>query len=271
MSSSIFDFKGYKDYLNKVLSTESKKRSGKRALLSKAVNCHSAYVSQVLNGQSHFSLEQADKINIFLKHSKIESHFFLLLVQHGRAGTENLRRHFLEQINQTLEKQFDLKNRLQFKKILSKEDQARYYSAWYFAAIHVLVSVPAMKTKEDFSQYLGISIDKTSEALDFLKSVGLIVESGNRYEVGTGSIHLGRESAMISKHHTNWRLQAIQSLDNGTANDLHYSSVITASEQDSTKIREIMVKAIEEIRAVVKTSQDESGFCYSLDFFEFRK
>jgi len=62
-----------------------------------------------------------------------------------------------------------------------------------------------------------------------------------------------------------------KSLDRLDKKDLHYSSVITASKADADQIKEIMVRAIESVRAVVKNSPDEEGYCYSLDFFGFRK
>jgi hypothetical protein len=48
---------------------------------------------------------------------------------------------------------------------------------------------------------------------------------------------------------------------------LHYSSAITCSEEDAIKIKGALVRAIEEVRGIVKPSKDEGGFVYSLDFF----
>jgi len=268
MTKSIYDFKDYKEYLNEVLREEGKIRSGRKLELSKFVGCHSAYVSQVLNGNAHFNLEQASKINRFLGHKKLESHYFLLILQYARAGTPELKDYFREQIQDTIEKQFDFKSRLHFKKTLSLEHQSVYYSQWYTAAVHVLVSIPNLKTVEDFANYLSLSPEKIAEALEFLERAGLIQKKGERYDIGTGSIHLGQNSPLIARHHTNWRVRALQSLDEPRQSDMHYSSVITASKQDSVQIRSLMAKAIEEIRKVVGVSRDESGYCYSMDFFE---
>lgn len=268
MDKSIFDYKGYKAYLTDVLAQRSR---GERSRLAEFIRCHSGYVSQVLNGDAHFSLEQAEQVNLFLGHSQNQSSYFLLLVQYDRAGTLSLKQHFAVQMKELIEKQFVLKNRLQFKRSLSREDQAIFYSSWHYGAVHVLVSVPGCNTVQGISDYLALPISRVSEIVQFLLSVGLIIQRGDRFEVGTSHIHLENDSPMIAKHHTNWRMQAIQSLDHQRPEDLHYSSVITASYEDSSKIREIMVKAIEDIRAVVRPSKDEAGFCYALDFFEFGK
>lgn len=268
MEKSIFEYKGYKPYLNDVLDQRNR---GERSRLAEAIRCHSGYVSQVLNGPAHLSLEQAELVNQFLGHSKDQSHFFLLLVQYERAGTATLKEHFNEQMKELIEKQFILKTRLRYKRSLSREDQAIFYSSWHYGAVHVLVSVPGCSTVKGISEYLGLPMEKTSEVVNFLLSVGLIVQVGDRLDIGTTHIHLENDSPMISKFHTNWRLQAVQSLDHQRPEDLHYSSVITASYEDSPKIREILVKAIEEVRAVVRPSKNEAAFSYSIDFFELRK
>lgn len=73
---------------------------------------------------------------------------------------------------------------------------------------------------------------------------------------------------MISKHHANWRIKAMHAIDLRREKDLHYSSVITMAEKDAYNVKSVMVKAIEEIRSIVKDSPEEKMFCYTLDFFD---
>ncbi len=119
------------------------------------------------------------------------------------------------------------------------------------------------------SEYLGISLKRTAEILEFLVSIKLAlpVENG-RFTVGTSRIHLGSDSPMISKFHTNWRMQAIRSLETEDKNDLHYSSVITISDEDFKKIKSLLVKYIEEIKLIVKESPSEKVHSLCLDFFQ---
>lgn len=267
MKNSVFDYLDYKDYLRDALEARTEQGRGERSRLAAFVGCHTAYVSQVLNGSAHFSLEQGELINRFLGHGRDQSLFFLFLIQFVRAGTPALKKIFEEQLQVLREKQFILKDRLEFKKTLSREDQATFYSSWHYGAIHVLVSVPGCHTERGLSEYLGLPVERVAEILQFLVGVGLVVRKSGHYEIGTSHIHLEHDSPVISKHHTNWRLQSIQSLDRISKQDLHYSSVITASKKDADEIRSVLVKAIEEVRAIVKGSKDEEGFCYSIDFF----
>lgn len=63
----------------------------------------------------------------------------------------------------------------------------------------------------------------------------------------------------------------MKSLDQPLASDLHYSGVITCSNQDLEKIREILIEAIQSIRNLVKDSKDETLAVYNIDLFGLLK
>lgn len=271
MKANVFSYRSYKAYLRAAIADKTIHGWGSKSALARALSCQTSHISQVLKGQSHFSLEQADNVNNFLDHSRDEAQFFLLLLQLERAGTQSLRDFLQTQLDQLLEKQLVLKNRVNIKRVLSGEDQATYYSAWYYAAVHILITIPGFQTKNEISGYLGLSTRRVSEILDYLVSINLAVKLGNRYRVGDARIYLGSDSSMVAKHHANWRIQAIQSLDRGsTKSDLHYSSVISLSRSDCENIKLQLVKSIEEIKARVKDSKEEELMCFSLDFFKIR-
>jgi uncharacterized protein (TIGR02147 family) len=269
MKISVFDFLDYKAYLQAWIDSKPGKGRGEKSRMAEHANFHVAYVSQVLQGPAHFSLEQAALVSDYLRHDVEEERFFLLLVQLGRAGNEKLRKHFEREIRQVQEKRLILKNRLSFKKRLTEEHQGVFYSAWYYVAIHVLLTIPKYRDRDSIARHLSLPSEKVAEALAFLTATGLVQEDRGQYIVGSVSAHLGEDSPMLAKHHANWRLRAIQSLDYPSPNRLHYSSVATASEKDIPKIRAILVRAIEEARAIIKPSPEERLFCYNLDLFEF--
>jgi uncharacterized protein (TIGR02147 family) len=269
MKKEIFNYMDYKAFLKDALDTRSRESGvrGIRSRLAEATNCHTAYISQVLNGHAHFSLEQTELIAKFFQLNKDETTYLLILVQHNRAGTITLKSHFEIQLKELSKKQLVLKNRLEFKRSLSREDQATFYSSWQYGAIHILVSVPGCNTEKGIAKYLNLPVSKVVEILDFLTSVGLVIKEEGRYSIGTSHIHLEHDSPMIAKHHSNWRVKSIQSLDEVHSNDFHYSSAITCSLEDSVKIKAALVRAIDEVRAIVRPSKDEGGFVYCLDFF----
>lgn len=265
MKASLFDFRDYKQYL--VAQGESESR-GYRKKLSEAAGCQTAYVSHVLNGTAHFSWEQAEAISRFLGHSGFETEYFLFMVELTRAGTPSLRRFLSGKLDEIREKHLNIKTRVHIKATLSREDQARYYSAWYYAAIHVLLTLPKLRTQEALSRHLRVSTKIVSEVLDFLCSVSLAVREGQTYLVGSAELHLEIDSPMISKHQTNWRLQAIRSLENFREGDLHYSSVFTIHPEDANRIRASLVEQIQNATQIVRDSKEELSFAMGIDFWE---
>jgi len=266
--SDLFEFQDYKAYLRAAIKAMPNKGRGTRLALANKISCPASHVSQVLSGNSHFSMEQAEAVSGFLGHTDEEANFFLLLLQFSRAGTSALRKRLEKQLRQATQQRRFLKNRLDVKDSISPEDQGKFYSSWLYSAIHVIVSIEKFQTKDSISDHLGISAKRTAEILEFLLSLGLVVKANGRYSMGKARIHLGSDSPLISKLHTNWRMKAIQSLEKeDVANDLHYSSVVTISEQDSERIKSLLVKAITDAKETIKESKEEGIHCFSLDFF----
>ena len=92
--------------------------------------------------------------------------------------------------------------------------------------------------------------------------------AGPRYSIGKARIHLGADSPLIARHHINWRLQAMRALEKGERENLHYSSSVSISHEDFSKIREILVRAIESVKEVVRPSPEEKAACFAMDWFE---
>jgi uncharacterized protein (TIGR02147 family) len=272
MKTTIYDYLDYKKYLNDALSLRAKTERGPRARLAEFIGCHLAYLSQVLNGSAHLSLEQAEGCNRFFTHTKVESLYFLNLVHYARAGTENLKKIYHDLLKESADEQKLVKNRLDLKKTLSPEKQAIYYSAWDYLAIHTATVMPHLQTKNALSEALGISEERVAEVLEYLVSVGLVSQNKGKYEIAEYGFHLGTGSPFLVKHHTNWRVQSLRSLDNIKPEDLHYTSVISCNNKDVPAIRETLLKAISEIRSIVKESKNEDRLMsYCLDLFPITK
>lgn len=267
----IFEFNEYKDYLNHFVGGAGK-RTGHRLKLAQACGCNSAYISQVLNGSSHISLEQAQKANRFLKNTKEESHYFLMLVQKARAGTHELKAYFNEQIEFIQTQRLNLKNRMQMKS-MTTENQAIYYSHWYFAAIHVALAIPSLQTKLSISDFFNLPQEKVGDVLEFLQATGLAQYENGKYLVGSVQIHLGSDSPNISKHHSNWRNQAIVSLDRSLADDVHYSAAITLSKKALSEVQKHLVDQLKNAIEIVtkNTEPDEECYAINLDLFNLKR
>jgi uncharacterized protein (TIGR02147 family) len=267
MEKSLFEFDDYKKYLVYILQTKGSSR-GLRSRLAVHLRCQTAYISQALNGRVHFSLEHAIRISDFLGHSEEEGTFFMLLVHLGRAGSTTLKDYYHKQIDLILKRRQIIRERIHVKNVLSTETQTIYYSSWYYAAIHILISIPRFQTKAAIAEALKLPISTVSDGIEFLVSSGLAIFCSGKYKIGASRIHLGQDSPLISKHHINWKMRAIHALDVPANQDLHYSSVISLSDNDSSKIRSILLNAIEKTEPILKESNEENAYCLALDFFQ---
>lgn len=270
MNKSVFEFTNYKLYLQHWLTGLPGSGRGMQAKIAKAIGCQSGYVSQALNTSAHFSLEQAEALNAFLGHTQEEANFFLLLVQFNRAGTPALKNRLKQQLDQALAQHLDFKNRIDIKKSLESVDQSTYYSAWYYAAIHVAISISSLRTREALASYFNLSPETTSEVLNFLVSVGLLEKKGAEYFQGVSRLFLDKQSPMIRKHHNNWRIRAIHSLDKGIQKNLHFSSVLTVKTSDIPIIQEQIIQSVEAIRTLVRESPEEEVCAFNVDFFRLK-
>ena len=267
MKNTIYDFDNYKSYVIEKINNSPSKGRGIKLKISEYLSCQTAYVSQVLNGKSNFSLEQAIKLNKFFDHTKDESHFFILLIHLERSGSEELSDYFKGQMKEIIKKRSDLKNRLAIKDSLKKVDQEIYYSSWMYAYIHMIVAIPEFRTPIAISRKMNVSREKIIKILTFLEETGLVQRNEGHYEVGVTKIHVTIDSPQINRHHTNWRLKAIKSIDINDSIDLHYSSIISMAQEDVPKVKEILIKAIEQYRIVVKDSKEEQMQVVCIDFF----
>ncbi len=263
----IYDFRDYKAYLFSNIGKKGS-RKGSRKELAEVCQCHTTYISQVLNGSVHFSLEQAHKVNQYLLHDRQQSQFFLLLVQYARAGSHDLKDHIRSEIEKMREERLLLKKVLTDSKGLSQEQQDTYYSAWYYAAIHVAVETSEWNSEDSLAKKLLLNHLTVRKALEFLVAAGLIEESGGFFYTGKVNFHLSDDSINIIRHHRNWRLKAIESLDRFDREDLHYSAVATVSQSDLKKIRKIFVESIEKIVKISSKTKAEKLVALGVDLFE---
>lgn len=263
----IYQYKDYKDYIKDSLYHQG---HGSRIKLAEAMNCQSAYISNVLNQDAHFSQEQAADAAVFFKLDREEEDFFLLLVLHARAGTKRLRSLYDEKIKSVREKRALLSNRISGTDALDEVTEAKYYSRWYYAAIHILVTVPTYKNKEAIGKYLGLPHSVVSEAIEFLLDKGLLSTTPTGYVTGKTRVFLKGDSQNIVQHHENWRMRAIESITLGHKEDVHFSSVYSLSRKDFIHIKEKLLGHLQEVREIVKPSKEEEVCVLNLDFFSLK-
>jgi uncharacterized protein (TIGR02147 family) len=263
----VFNFKTYKDYLRTLVGPKNR-RSGIKSSIARALKCQATYVSQVLYSQADLSLEQAEALSGYLGHTSDEQKFFLTLVQKDRAGSKTLKSFFDEQLNEMLERRLVLSHRLGAQKQLSDEQKAIYYSSWQFAAIHVALTIAELRSRDALARFFALPAKRVTEVLEFLLRVNLVKQDKGLYSCVLTGVRLGRDSPHILKHHTHWRLRAVESLERESLTDLHYSAVVSLSASDVVAIKERLLDSINDNINLVKNSKSEKLFGMCVDFFE---
>lgn len=268
MNKSVFEYLDYKYYLSEKITQLASEDKGLRRRLCEYVQCQTSYLSQVLNGQPDFTLEQAMRLNQFLLHDSSESRFFICLVEKSRAGSVDLKQFFHEQLVELRKIRFNLKKRLKETEEVTEKDQHRYYSAWFYSGIYVMLSIPKYQSIQAIARRLNLPEQLVAEVIHFLEGSGLIEKKAGTYRVTKKRLHLERESAFIQRHHINWRSQALQSAEKNLVEDMHFSSVIALSAKDFEEVKEVFLAAIEKARVIIKPSPEEEVMAITLDVFK---
>lgn len=268
MTISIYDFNSYKAFLIAWIDQQPHKGHGAKSLLAKHTQCNPAYVTQVLSGNAQFSLEQIEKLKVFLNFDAEEFDFFVLLVERERSGTVTLNKYFTGKIDKILVDRKQIKNRVKNDGTVTKEAQTKYYSNWVNMAVHMALTIPKFQSVAIIANQLKITERAVKDSIDFLVKYEIITQTKTGYKMGVNRFHLAHDSDLISKHHNNWRLQAMKSLDQRLEEDLHYSSVVSISQDDFSKIRSDLLSAIEKAKEVVKKSPEETLVSFCVDFFK---
>jgi len=265
---SIYEFKDYKVYLRQWIERTPNKGRGQRKLMAEAIGCQTPFITHVLSGDYHLSLEQAEACARWLGFNDSESEFFVLLVMRQRAGTRGLEAMASRQISKRREAETVLKKRLNIPDEMTLEDQLVYYSNWYYAAIHMACHIPALQNADALRSRLGLSTQEIMAALEFLTEHKLIEQTKNGYRVSRPALHLGRGSLLLPQHHTQWRLRAMESFRKNDPGNLFYSGVASLSREDYEWVRERFAQTLEEAVSRVKESKDETMAAICFDVFE---
>jgi uncharacterized protein (TIGR02147 family) len=229
----LFRYSDYKLYLKDKFYTYPSHGHGIQAKVAEVCGCNPSYISQVLNGVPHLTLEQTVAISDWLGHNKLEGKYFLTLVQMSKAGSLALKKVFQEEAAELKQSSLNIKKRVRSDVDLTSEEQATYYSDWVYAGIHVALTIPSLRTVDTISNHFQISHKKVHKILKFLDSVNLAKREGDQY-----------------------------------LPTMHYSTVVSLSRKDFEKLHGTLLKVIEEFQAVVKPSPEEELASFNMDFFK---
>lgn len=268
MTRDLFEYADYRKYLRNYLALLPHQGYGQLAKIARAISLNPSTLTLVLQEQKDFTPEQANDLCEFLQMTELETEYFLNLVALSRAGKSNLRERLKKHIANLRKRSRELKDRLPPKAELSEEAKAIFYSQWYYSGTRLLTSIKSYDTPERIAERLGISRVVAKRVLDFLVSVGLCLENEGRYQMGPQSTHLESESPLISRHHQNWRLRAIERADRTGGDELQFTSPVSVSRAGISQVRKILVNAIEDSFKIIDPAPCEELACLNIDWIK---
>ncbi len=266
---AIWEFEFYREYLHEKAGGEGE-RTGLRKKLAEAIPVHTTFVSQVFKGKAEFSLEQGEAINRFLGHTEDEGEYFILLLLKDRAGSDALKNRFKRKIKLMRDERLNIKKRLDAAEI-SEKDRDRYYSSYLYSAIHVLTAVERYNRVESLAEALRISIAEVKALVEFMVRVGVLQEKGGNLSPTSKHVHLGSESELVLRHHSNWRFHTISNLQVLDREALHYSACLSLSQDDAFKVKDSILQNLKSNVAVISKSRDEVSYVMAFDFYRLVK
>lgn len=270
MSLSIYEYNDYKKYLMDWLKSQPLGGRGLRSQLAENIGCQTPFITHVLSGDYQFSPEQIESAARWIGLNSKETEFLMLLNLKQRAGTKKLSEFFQRQISERREQESVLKKRLKIQSSLSLQDQYVYYSSWYYAAVHMALLIPELRSFSSLQNYFQIPEETLKKVLEFLLQHQLIENKKNEYYVLQPVLHLGKGSVMLPQHHTQWRVRTMQEFSKNKNESLHYSGVISLSKEDYEWVREKISHLLQEIIEKLKQSPDEKLTALNIDWFELK-
>ncbi len=264
----LLEYLDYRDYLKAYITTLPKKGRGIKKELAEFLLCQSTHISQVLGKRSNFTLEQGVGVAEFIHLDVNEKKFFMILLNLARAGSKALSDYYDSERVEFIQNQKRLTEKLKKKYLLNQNQINRYYSNWFYPAIHVLLSIPQFQNPQALMDYLPLSEDKILETLSFLTETGLAVRSGEKYKLGKVVMEKPEKNSDSYKNFLkNWRNQAVISIDGDIKENYHNTIVFSISTEDEKKIKTLIKQVYEKVEALIPDSTEEEVKILSLDFF----
>ncbi len=264
---SIFNYNNYRNFLRDWLKHQPKRGRGILTVWSNILRIETSVMSQILSGKRELTPEQALELQLYIGLGELESEYFNTIVQIERASTQKLKNHLKNKQEKLKSESLQLSKRLTRELVMSDEQKSIFYSSWIYSAIRLSSSLKGPQNIDSICKRLSVEREKVTEILNFLVSTGLVIEDLGLYKMGPQRTHLEKTSPFIVKHHTNWRLKALQRSENLTDEELMFSGPLSISKKDFKHIRDEIVSLISKVSETVKNTDAEELAVFEVDLF----
>lgn len=152
---------------------------------------------------------------------------------------------------------------------LDESARSIFYSSWIYSGLRNLIATNQAQNLDELAQRMKLDKVKIQSIIQFLLDYHLLIKVGDTLKVGPQKTHLENTSPWVTKHHQNWRIKAIEAMQNGREADLFYSAPMSLSGEVAEKIRQQLPEFIRQIIEDVGPSKSEVVRCLNIDWFEY--
>ncbi len=262
--------KNYREIVNEYLGYRNERRPrGVVKQLASQLRCHSTFIAQVLKERADFSSEQGIEICRLYKFNSEQQDYFLTLLARDRSGTPVLSEYYQKKIDELLERSRDLEPKTLIKESSFNPFEGEYFGNWTYQAVHALTQIRHYQNVEAIAKALGILPTEVRAILDRLKIMKLVASEGPKWRSLKDSLHLSKDSPFVRTLRISWKAKLLSDLQSQLEMEgTRYTGIVTVSHKDYQKIRDILVKALAEIRQTVEKSAPEEAHVLSIDCYK---
>jgi uncharacterized protein (TIGR02147 family) len=272
MNASIFQFVDYKRYIKSQIESADS-NWGLISKLADAAGCQRSYLSRVLSSEVHLVADHIYGLSEHWRLSESETDYFLLLLEKEKASTPKYRNRINTNIVKAREAHENLQNKTKKPSADLSEKEIKYYSAWYWSAIHIATSIPELQSLGAISKKLHLNEDLVLEVLNELTSYGWIKKEGSgvkeKWKFNSSELHVPKSSHLSTLHHSNWRHLAVLDSQRTKSNSgFHFTAVQSIDQKAWEQLKELILKFIEDAQKISSPAKEEKLISFCLDFFE---
>lgn len=265
---NLFESMDYREFLESFVKSQPRKGHGYKLKMAEALRVHPTLITQILKGHKTFSMEQAYTLVQFMNLNDLEKDYFLTLIEWDRAGSSSLKKFIESKLLKLRSENDKVKNRVQTYASMSEADQALFYSQWYYSALRLSSGLGRNVTSESLAADFNLPPELVQNVLQFLISRGLVVEKEDKtLDRGPQNTFLPSDSPLISRHHMNWRMKALERHPRLQTDELAFSAPLTLAESDIPEVKKMCLDFIQKLSKRVSQSSSEKLACINIDWF----
>jgi uncharacterized protein (TIGR02147 family) len=268
---SVFSAQNYKILLRKLLELNKEKLGMDYSFRRMADFCRvqKTYLSRAINlsNKTHLSSDQIYLACQFLKLSREEADYVLLLSEFEKCQIPNRKNDLRKKIESMRVKNLKTENNLSLKEVVLGElEISEFYLDPLLQVIHLFLTISRFaKSPDRISEHLPIPSEVLNDKIKKLESLKLIRIEDKKIVVQQSQLHLSNESSFIHAYRLQMRLSSLEQMKRISQDQYYsFSALFSATEEVKTEIHDMFLNFLKEVQR--KVASAEAKDVYQMNF-----